>query len=101
MKMNNLSGLLKSAKANIIIATQVLDVKNLYGAGESFNELESIKLSLMTHKFVIETSGGTIVEGFAIDDMMTQIENTQSKLESMIDQLGEDYDYKNFNLEGE
>lgn len=101
MKMNSLSGLLKRAQANISIATQALDARNPYEAGESFDELESVKMSIKSKKLILEITGCMIVEDFAIDDMIVQIENMQSQLETMIDQLGEDFDYKNLTLEGE
>ena len=93
MKMNSLSGILKRADANITIANQALDAKDPYDAGEVHDELESIKSSLVAQSFILEISGKTFDDS-AIKETISKIEKIQQELETMVDQLGEDYDYK-------
>ena len=93
MRMNSLDGLLKKAEVNITIAKQALSAQNPYTSGEIHDELEMVKMSLIAQKFIEEISGNSI-ESFPIDETVSRLEILQSKLEVMVDKLGEDYDYK-------
>ena len=93
MKMNSLVGLLKRAEANITIAKQALGAQDPYEAGEVHDELESIKSSLVAQGFILEIIGETF-DNSELKETISNIEEIQQKLETMVDQLGEDYDYK-------
>ena len=101
MKMNSLSGTLKRADANITIANQALDAKDPYEAGEVHDELSSIAAELRVEKLISDVSPGKDPEDSKlINEKLKQIEKIQIKLETMVDQLGEDYDYKSLFVGG-
>lgn len=102
MKMNSLSGILKRADANITIAKKALEAKDPYESGEVHDELSSIASELRLQKILSVVSTGNDLEDLkSIKEMLVQIETIQIKLETMVDQLGEDYDYKSLFVGGE
>jgi hypothetical protein len=90
MRVNSLDGPLKKAEVTIKIGNQALKAKDPYAAGEIHDELEMAKMSLIAQKFIEEISGG-IIENFKISDTISRLEDLQSKLEVMADNVGEDY----------
>jgi len=91
MKMNSLSGILKRADVNITIAEKALNAQDPYEAGEVHDELESIAAELRVEKIISGVSPGKDPEDSKlINEKLGQIENIQIKLETMVDQLGED-----------